>query len=114
MSNGAGPGADKAVKHAPTCSTQFHHDGPCNCGVGGKRADTYFKFTATAGEHRRLDGQLCTVVRELEIGKEVDEECAPMYAVRFEDGTEIHAFDDELRSEINGASPSSVSSSLEK
>lgn len=54
-------------------------------------------FTTTTSDYAHLDGQECVKVRELIVGKEVDEECAPMYVVRFESGEEIHAYPDELR-----------------
>jgi hypothetical protein len=56
-----------------------------------------FIFRTTTSTYAHLDGQECVKVRELVIGKEVDEECAPMYRVRFESGEEISVFDDELR-----------------
>jgi len=42
------------------------------------------------------DGQKATVIRQLEWDTEVDREVGPMYRIRFTDGVEISAFEDEL------------------
>lgn len=56
-----------------------------------------FIFHTTTSRYAHLDRQECIKVRELIVGSEVDEECAPMFRIRFESGEEIDAFDDELR-----------------
>lgn len=56
-------------------------------------------FTDTGhDDHELLDhsGQTATIVRQLEFGTEVDPEVGPMYRVRFDDGAEFDAFEDEL------------------
>lgn len=53
-------------------------------------------FTTTDSSHIHRNGQRCSIVRDLVVGVEVDEECAPMHRICFEDGTEIDAFPDEL------------------
>ena len=49
--------------------------------------------TSDVKEH---DGSRFTIVRNLRVGTEVDEEVAPMYLVRFEDGKTTGAFPDEI------------------
>jgi hypothetical protein len=53
-------------------------------------------FSTSDSSHAHRNGQRCSIVRDLVIGVEVDEECAPMHRIAFEDGTEIDAYPDEL------------------
>lgn len=53
-------------------------------------------FSTTDSSHQHRNGQRCTIVRDLIVGVEVDEECAPMHRIRFEDGSDIDAYPDEL------------------
>jgi len=58
-----------------------------------------FISSATQYSHNKIytdhDGQTCTIIREMK-PPEIDLECAPMFIIKFSDGTEIEAFGDEL------------------
>lgn len=54
-----------------------------------------FSSHGTDSRLTKYDGQRCTVIRPLD-ATEADEEVGPMFKVRFEDGHEADAFEDEL------------------
>jgi hypothetical protein len=63
---------------------------------------TIFRSTSTtegAPGYKERDGEPVTVVREVEVEADpaaAEEDVAPLYVVRFEDGVETEAFADEL------------------
>jgi len=55
-------------------------------------------FAPTGEDYMKYEGMKFTVVRELVTGREYDqsEENPRMYAIRLENGKEIHVFNDEI------------------
>ena len=53
--------------------------------------------------YRERNGQLVTVLDEITVDQDpdaADEDVAPLYRVRFEDGVETEAFEDELELDV--------------
>jgi hypothetical protein len=56
-----------------------------------------YTFRTPYEQYRNRDGESIEIVRKIETpDEEHDEEVLPMYVVRFEDGTEIEAWPEEL------------------
>lgn len=53
-------------------------------------------FSGTDSDVIKYNGQDFDIIRELEQGKEYDFEGTYMFKVRFKDGKEIDAFEDEI------------------
>lgn len=53
-------------------------------------------FKTTQSDLLKYNGQSFEILRELEAGREIDFEVAPMFKVRFNDGYETDAFSDEI------------------
>lgn len=54
-------------------------------------------FTTTDTEHAHRNGSQCTIIRTISEPDDThDTEALPMHVVRFADGVEIEAFDDEV------------------
>jgi len=61
---------------------------------------TNLTFRTPYTQHADRDGQWCEVLRVIsEPDENHDAEALPMYAIRFEDGTEIEAWPEELHEE---------------
>lgn len=62
-------------------------------------------FAAHYDQYRERDGQHFTLVRVIDkADDDHDEEVLPMYAIRFDDGTEIEAWPEEVRGMVPAAS----------
>lgn len=55
----------------------------------------HFIFQTQQSDLRHLQAKACEIVRPLTLD-EADEEVGQMFKVRFDDGTEVDAFEDEL------------------
>lgn len=68
--------------------------------VQGNTSEIQFRetFAPTGSDYMKYEGMKFTVIRELETGKEYDksDENPRMYAIRLENGEEIHVFNDEI------------------
>jgi len=53
-------------------------------------------FDTTQTDLLKYNGQTFSILRELEVGKEIDREVAPMFEVKFNDGFITAAYADEL------------------
>lgn len=55
-----------------------------------------YVFRSPYKQYAYRNGQKLVVVREAKEGEEVDPECVPLYVARFQDGTELLVWPEEL------------------